>query len=156
MRKQLRTCGHWLRHAAHPYAPSLPAPHASAPGPAPRLSVAHCLADCSQLDRRCCPGCLQVTLGTLLPLAALWAVEDRQRGRALQAWLKEPQQEREQRQEQQQQCATAGASVGPAHAGEAGPGRPGRLPRPLGLASLAAWCVGTAWILWLALEATLL
>ncbi|KAL4457480.1 hypothetical protein ABPG75_012345 [Micractinium tetrahymenae] len=95
---------------------------------------------------------LQVTLGTLLPLALLWAVEDRLRSRALQAWL------RRQQREQEQRRASAGPSAGQPTADAAGQKAVsrGRLPRPLGLLPLAAWYAATAWLFWLVLEAVLL
>ena len=85
--------------------------------------------------------------GLFLPLACLWAWEERLRARELRLW--------------RQQLAEARAQAQP-WGGDGGarpePLPPGHtsVPQPLPFAAVAAWLVASCWALWLLLEAVFL
>ena len=83
---------------------------------------------------------LQTSWGVLLPIALLWAWEERLRARELKLWRQQPV-------VQEVSAATARQPQLQAQCSQDLP-----LPFPI----MAAWVVGTAWLLWLLLEVTIL
>ena len=94
---------------------------------------ASCLALCISVH-----GWLQAVGGVLVPLAVLWALEERLRCREVST------QRRQWREAQGLEGWPGGTS------------EPCRPPRPLTAAALLAWLACSAWLLWVGLEALLL
>ncbi len=105
-------------------------------GPSPH----HAPATCTRCARSLLPRrhALQVTGGVLLPTLVLWLWEDRLRTRHLQLLIGQQSQ-----QQGRQQRETGHSQVAP-----------GVKPMPTTVA--LGWFAGTAWLLWLLLEALVL
>lgn len=85
---------------------------------------------------------MQAVGGVLLPLALLWAIEERLRCREVCAL---------QQQRRQQQAALAGSEGAQQEALG-----PCRSPQPLTAATLVSWVACSAWVLWATLGSILL
>lgn len=111
--------------------------------------AASCMGACVAVH-----GWLQLVLGALLPLAVMWAVEERSRLRFQQQWLQHHVVVGEEGQgsaapDQGEAAGTSGSQEPHSAAGTA------KLPAPVPGAALAAWLAACSWALWRILEALL-
>ncbi|KAL4421438.1 hypothetical protein ABPG75_010729 [Micractinium tetrahymenae] len=99
-------------------------------------------------------GWLQLVLGALLPLAVMWAVEERSRLRFQRQWLQHHVVVGEE--EGSTHPTAAGSGAASSAQGQRSAGGAGKLPAPVPGIMLAAWLAACAWALWLELEGFLL
>ncbi len=100
-------------------------------------------------------GWLQLVLGAVLPLAVMWAVEERSRLRFQQQWLQQHVVVGEEGQGGAAETPEAGGSTSGAHP-QRSAAVTAKLPPPVPSLALAAWLAVCSWALWRIFEALLL